>query len=180
MPKNADVWYNALPSLIRLPSAAELGLTTTTKQEFYDKSKLFQCPSAEFPKNPWSSINTLFSIAMNSKLISGGNTTIRVDTIKKQSQTVFFLENRLKGEPKVDLAQVDDSDPNSNLGQPSSFANRFAARHGAMGNLTFVDGHSAAYKGPQVVQTHPGPDRGKAILPQIDIVWTADPDDNPN
>jgi hypothetical protein len=31
-----------------------------------------------------------------------------------------------------------------------------------------------------VVQTQPGPDRGKAILPQVEIIWTADPGEDPN
>jgi len=89
---------------------------------------------------------------------------------------VIFLENRLSGEPKVDPAQTD-----AELGQPSSFASRFAARHLGSGNLTFVDGHSASFKGRFVVETQNGnPNRGKAILPQSQIVWTTDPTQNPN
>jgi prepilin-type processing-associated H-X9-DG protein len=100
---------------------------------------------------------------------------MRASLVKKPSQTVVFLENLLPGEPKVDVAQA-----STDLGQPASFANRFAARHRALGNLAFVDGHAAAWKGPQVVDTQPGPNRGKAILPQIRLIWTPDPDMNPN
>jgi prepilin-type N-terminal cleavage/methylation domain-containing protein/prepilin-type processing-associated H-X9-DG protein len=179
-PANADVWYNALPPMIRVPPASEFGSSKANWVRFYDTSRLFQCPQAHFPNGVAANPNALFSIAMNSKLIQGSATTIRVETVKKTSQTVFFLENRLAGETRVDPAQVSDNDPNADLGQPSSFANRFAARHFGSGNIAFVDGHSAAYKGSQVVETQPGPDRGKAILPQLEIVWTADPDDNPN
>lgn len=174
-PNNADVWYNALPVMIRLQAAAAYGLNQTTRTKFYDRNGLFQCPSAQIPSSAAANLNALFSIAMNSKLIESGATTMRVTTIQKPSQTVFFLENRLPGEPLVDIAQA-----TTDLGQPSSFANRFVTRHAGMGNLTFVDGHSAPYKGTQVVQTQPGPDRGKAILPQVEIIWTADPGEDPN
>ncbi|MFO1476641.1 MAG: prepilin-type N-terminal cleavage/methylation domain-containing protein [Verrucomicrobiota bacterium] len=176
---NGDVWYNALPRLISLPSAADYG-SQGMRDKFYDSKSLFHCPAAAFPKTAAANPNVLFSIAMNSKLIQGSAKSIRVTSIQQPSQTVFFLENRLTGEPRVDPAQVSDTDPNANLGQPSSFANRFVARHAGMGNLTFVDGHSAAFKGKQVVQTTAGSDRGKAILPQLDVVWTTDPGVNPN
>jgi prepilin-type processing-associated H-X9-DG protein len=88
---------------------------------------------------------------------------------------VFFLENLLTSNPTVDHNQA-----TTDLGQPSSYANRFAARHGGMGNLAFVDGHAQAYKGNQVVQTKAGdPNEGAAILPQTEIVWTTDPSVNP-
>lgn len=176
---NADVWYNALPPLIKLAPASDFA-APADRPRFYDRGGLFHCPAAQFPNGYAANPNVLFSLSMNSKLITAGAPTTRVSAIKQPAQTVFFLENRLKGEPKIDPAQVDDSDPNSNLGQPSSFANRFVARHAGSGNLTFADGHSAAFKGQQVVQTRPGPDRGKAILPQMDIVWTADPGADPN
>ncbi len=173
-PDNADVWYNALPQAIKLEPASTYA-ATADRPRFYDRNALFQCPTARIPNDAPANPNVLFSIAMNSKLVQSGATTMRTTTIKKPSQTVFFLENRLAGEPMIDLAQA-----TTDLGQPSSFANRFVARHANTGNLTFVDGHSAPFKAKQVVQTQPGPDRGKAILPQIEIIWTANPDDDPN
>jgi prepilin-type N-terminal cleavage/methylation domain-containing protein/prepilin-type processing-associated H-X9-DG protein len=171
---NADVWYNALPPSINQPSAASLGANLAN---FYDTSRLFHCPAAKFISAPGVSLTTdvIFSIAMNSKLISGGATTIRVATVKQPSATVFFLENRLTGDPMVDPQQA-----TTDLGQPSSYANRFAARHNNVGNLAFVDGHAQGYKGSQVVQTTKSdPNEGKAILPQTEIVWTTDPSVNP-
>ncbi|MDB6110746.1 MAG: hypothetical protein JWR69_2496 [Pedosphaera sp.] len=172
-PLNADIWYNALPNLIKLPSAADYFLN---RKSFYDKSSLFHCPSAKFPDNPEIAGDVYFSTAMNSKLIGSAAPSIRLGTVAKPSNTAVFLENRLAPEAKVDAAQS-----SSDLGQPSSFASRFVARHNGSGNLTFADGHAACYKGNKVVETTPNnPNKGKAIMPQVEIVWTIDPDANPN
>jgi len=175
-PANADVWYNALPNVINQSPASAFFNNPTN---FYDTSSLFHCSAAKFITaagvNPYGGGEAIFSIAMNSKLISGGATIMRATTVKRPSETVFFLENRLYGDPMVDPQQA-----TTDLGQPSSYANRFAARHGKVGNLAFVDGHAQGYKGRYVVQTAPGdPNEGKAILPQTEIVWTTDPNVNP-
>jgi prepilin-type N-terminal cleavage/methylation domain-containing protein/prepilin-type processing-associated H-X9-DG protein len=165
---NGDVWYNALPSTIKLPTAASLAANTAV---FYDANGLFHCPAAPLAAASKSNPNdALFSIAMNSKLNSGTVTT-RVTAILQPSATVFFLENLLVGETTVNSKQA-----TSNLGQPSSYANRFSARHASSGNVGFVDGHAKSYKGNKVVQTKSGdPNEGKAILPQAEIIWTTDP-----
>jgi prepilin-type N-terminal cleavage/methylation domain-containing protein/prepilin-type processing-associated H-X9-DG protein len=174
---SGDVWYNALPLSINQRPASKF--YPLNKADFYDANGLFHCPTAFLYGNPGIVQNgpyAYFSIAMDSKLIAGsGATTIRVATIKQPVATVFFLENRLPNEAKVDPNQAGD-----NLGQPSSYANRFVARHGGSGNLAFVDGHAASFKGNQVVQTkHGDPNEGKALLPQSEIVWTTDPSVNP-
>ena len=171
-PLNADVWYNALPTEIRLRNASSY---FANRPEFYDRGSLFHCPVAKFPPDADTDLGTqaYFSIAMNSKLIASSG-SLRVTAVQKPSQTVFFLENRQVGEPKVDSAQTD-----ADLGQPSSFASRFVARHAGVGNLTFVDGHSQSLKGKLVVETQPGPNRGKAILPQVNVIWTPDPAQTP-
>ncbi|MDB6121170.1 MAG: N-terminal cleavage protein [Pedosphaera sp.] len=172
-PLNADIWYNALPNLIKLPSAADYFLN---RKAFYEKNSLFHCPNAKFPESPEISGDVYFSTAMNSKLIDSTAPSIKLSTVAKPSNTAVFLENRLAPEPKVDSAQS-----SSDLGQPSSFASRFSARHNGSGNLTFADGHAACYKGNKVVETTPNnPNKGKAIMPQVEIVWTIDPDANPN
>ena len=170
----SDVWYNTLPRLLKLRGAADY---LTDKAGFYEKSSLLHCPTALLPPNSVLDSYAYFSIGMNSKLIDGGATTIKTTAVRKPAATVIFLDNRCStAEAKVDPAQTDSS-----LGQPSSFANRFAARHGATGNLAFMDGHAAAYKGARVVETRTGnPNKGKAILPQSEITWTADPAANPN
>jgi prepilin-type N-terminal cleavage/methylation domain-containing protein/prepilin-type processing-associated H-X9-DG protein len=171
-PDGGDVWYNALPRSMRLPGAADY---LADKQRFYDKDSLFHCPTARLPENVTLDSYIYFSTAMNSKLITGSASTIRITNVRRPTDTVIFLENRLPGEPVVDSAQA-----TSDLGQPSSFANRFVARHGGIGNLAFVDGHAAGMRGTQVVETRPGPNRGKAILPQEGLIWTLDPGSNPN
>jgi prepilin-type N-terminal cleavage/methylation domain-containing protein/prepilin-type processing-associated H-X9-DG protein len=169
-PTNVSVWYNALPSTISQQTAATLSLNTAN---FFNANSLFHCPTAPLASASQSSPGyALFSIAMNSKLNTGG-TTIRTTAVMQPSATVFFLENLLAGDTPVDSKQS-----TSNLGQPSSYANRFAARHGGSGNLAFVDGHAQGYRGNQVVQCAPGdPNKGLAIIPQTEIVWTTDPND---
>ncbi|HEY9173204.1 MAG TPA: type II secretion system protein [Verrucomicrobiae bacterium] len=174
-PNNGDVWYNALPRAI---SQRPAGDYFTERPAFYNKDSLFHCSTARFPKDTQTDTANyaLFSLAMNSKLINGSALPVKVSSIQKPALTVIFLENRLADEPKVDPAQTD-----KDLGQPSSFASRFVARHNNSGNLVFTDGHAETLKGSQVVDTQPGsPNRGKAMLPQVRLVWTVDPAANPN
>lgn len=112
---------------------------------------------------------------MNSKLTSGGGAPVKTSAIQVPASTVVFLENLLKDEPPVDVAQA-----TTELAQPSSFASRFSARHAGSGNLVFADGHAETLRGRLVVETRAGPNRGKAILPQTRIIWTPDPEANPN
>ena len=168
-------WYNELPPLLQQKRMADYALNNTTKTEFYDRTCFFHCPAAKFP--PPSPLYPYFSMAMNSKLIDGAATTIRVSAVQRPSDTVIFLENRLSSEPGVDPTQ-----PTTDLGQPSSYASRFVARHERRGNLIFIDGHAGSFAGTEVVETTPGSgaNRGKAIFPQTSIVWTPDPNTNPN
>jgi prepilin-type processing-associated H-X9-DG protein len=171
-PANDDVWYNAVPPMMGHLRAADY---ITRKAEFYERQSFFHCPAARFP----ASIHPLFSMSMNSKLIEAPATTIRVTTVQRPSQTVIFLENLLKNEKVVTPFQ-NASDPN--LGQPSSYASRFVARHDSKGNLVFVDGHAETRRGTEVVETRTGAGLlpGGAIWPQADIIWTPDPATNPN
>jgi prepilin-type N-terminal cleavage/methylation domain-containing protein/prepilin-type processing-associated H-X9-DG protein len=173
-PKNFDVWYNALPPQVDLPRAASY---FSRRADFYEKNSLFHCPSARFPKGITSGAGNypLFSMSMNSKLIEAPAVTILVGAVARPSQTVMFLENLLAGEPLVDPTQT-----TAELGQPSSYASRFVARHEGRGNLVFLDGHVETFRGSEVVETISGPNRGKAIMPQVKIVWTPNPDSNPN
>ena len=172
-PTGGDTWYNALPRQIKLRAAADY---LTDKPAFYTTDGLFHCPTVRFPRDVALDGFVYFSIAMNSKLIDGPVATVRVSSIQKPTQTVMFLENLLKDETKVDPGQS-----SSDLGQPSSYASRFSARHRGSGNLVFTDGHAEVLKGNKVVETTVGsPNEGKAILPQSQIVWTLDPNSNPN
>ena len=172
-PLNAGIWYNALPRVVRVRAAGDYFLE---RAAFYSKESLFHCPTARFPENPEISGDVYFALAMSSKLIGSGAPSIKLGAVQKPVNTVIFLENRMAPEPKVDPSQS-----SSDLGQPSSFASRFVARHNGSGNLAFADGHAATYKGNQVVETTSNnPNKGKAIMPQTDIVWSPDPNANPN
>jgi prepilin-type N-terminal cleavage/methylation domain-containing protein/prepilin-type processing-associated H-X9-DG protein len=168
---NTAVWYNALPPILSQKAASAY---FHDRADFYDDKSMFHCPVAKFPANPDKQVDIYFSYAMNSKLEQGSDLTIKVATIKQPVATVFFLENLLPDDQKVDPLQK-----NTDLGQPSSDGGRFAARHGGMGNIAFVDGHTQAFKGNQVVQTQPGPGEGGDILPQTEIIWTQDPSQTP-
>jgi len=169
---NFDVWYNAVPPQVDMLRAADY---FSKRADFYEKNSLFHCPATRFPKGHTTGNNPLFSMSMNSKLIEAPAVTIRATGILRPSQTVMFLENLLAGETPVDPTQ-----PAADLGQPSSYASRFVARHDGRGNLVFIDGHVETFRGNEVVETSSGPHRGKASLPQNRIVWTPNPDSNPN
>jgi len=94
-------------------------------------------------------------------------------TIQRPAATVAFLDARVtESEPTV-------LRPDEALGRPSAGASRFAARHGQGGNLSFCDGHAAWFAGTNVVETRPGRNRGYAIFPDGQILWTADPNEDP-
>src|SRR6185503_3716540 len=171
-PNNNDGWYNALPPLMSAPRAGDY---FGNRGSFYEAQSFFHCPAARFPAGYATGNNPLFSMSMNSKLIEAPVVTMRVSAIVQPSSTVMFLENLLPREQPVDPAQS-----LTELGQPSSYASRFAARHDGRGNLVFADGHAETLRGNQVVETHSGPNRGKAIMPQTEVIWTADPEGNPN
>jgi prepilin-type processing-associated H-X9-DG protein len=127
------------------------------------------------PPNPKKIAYPQFSTAMNSKLIRNGAAP-RLGALQQASQTVIFNESGVPGETS---ARVDENQAVFN-GQPFSFASRFAARHRGSGNLIFGDGHVETKRGRSVVETKVGINKGKAILPQAEIIWTLDPEENPN
>jgi len=166
-----DIWYNALPKTMGMTAASDY-FFLPRRGEFYDRNIFIQCPSAKFPAQAYRLTYqfALFSLAMNSHLIRAGEgPTIKFAAILnyQPSKTVLFLDNLLEGERVVDPAQE-----HTNLGQPSSFADRFSPRHSKGGNLAFADGHVQWFQGNKVVQTDPGsPLRGGPIHPEVDIIW---------
>jgi prepilin-type processing-associated H-X9-DG protein len=164
-----DVWYNALPAHLGLPSTTTYA-APPDRREFFDCRKLIHCPSARFPGHAFRPTYQfpLFSLAMNSQLIRSGP-SVRFGALEERdpSRTVTFLDNLLEGEAKVHPAQE-----TTHLGQPGAYANRFGARHDGGGNLAFVDGHVTWFTGRKVVETRKdSPLLGGPILPPNDIVW---------
>lgn len=157
--RTSDVWYNALPDYAGVPRAASY---FSRKADFYQRTSFFHCPSARMTPG---TLYADFSMSLNSKLIKLGLAVNR-DDLCRAPNTVMFLDNLLEGE----RAPVPGPPP-SNLGQPSSYANRFSIRHGGRGNMVFWDGHAESFAGGEVVDRIPGPNYGLAIQPQTRIVW---------
>lgn len=158
----SDAWFNALASGASVPTASNYW-RPPDRTGFYERSSLFQCPSAR-PK-PEFSPYAYFSMSMNSQLIKLGLPP-NVNDMCKPSSTVMFLDNLLRDEPRFVQGMADD-----NFGQPSSHANRFSIRHGGKGNLIFWDLSAGSFPGRKVVDTTPGPSYGRPISPQREIVW---------
>ncbi|HTD68005.1 MAG TPA: prepilin-type N-terminal cleavage/methylation domain-containing protein [Candidatus Limnocylindria bacterium] len=175
---NFDVWYNAVPPMLQQTRAADYA---SRRADFYDRSSFFHCPVPKFPAGATGPLapNAYFSMSMNSKLINAPVLTLQVGGVQRPSDTVIFLENRLSTEMNVEFFPGQSG---TDLGQPSSFATRFVARHDRRGNLVFIDGHAETLKGSDVVETRvaTGLTRGGGIMPQTRIVWTADPAADPN
>ncbi len=167
-PLGDDVWYNALPAQMGITPAIEYA-PSVLKADFYDRSRVFHCPEARFPKKASVDPVAFFSLAMNSKLIVAPRRTVNLAEIQQPSATVLFMDNRLPDEPKADPFQADDQ-----LGQPSAYANRFVTRHRGRGQLSFADGHVEAKAGWEIVTN------GLAYFPPTSVLWTADPKRNPN
>lgn len=158
---NSDVWFNALPPTISKRALADYAVAPDRWTAFYGRQSLFHCPDADFPANKDS--YPMFSLAINAKLMRG-----RISEILNPSHTVAFMEAGLPAENPVHPTQ----DYN---GQPHGFATRFSARHARYGNLVFADSHAESFQGAKVVDSN-----GGAIFPQTNIVWTVDPQTNPN
>jgi prepilin-type processing-associated H-X9-DG protein len=180
-PANKDAWYNALPPYLgERPARTYASFLTGERPRFYE-NRLFHCPSAKFQTGVGRDNDAFFSVVMNSKLIRSNvlhkpECSIRFDTIQRPAMTVAFLEARVyELEPWVDVLQL-----NSDLGQPSASASRFAGRRHGQGNLAFCDGHAEWQPGTNVVEIRPGRNRGFAIFPNGQILWCANPAMDPN
>jgi prepilin-type N-terminal cleavage/methylation domain-containing protein/prepilin-type processing-associated H-X9-DG protein len=175
-PSSSDIWYNAIPPMVSQKPASNYASQVSS---FYDPASFFHCPVTKFPATASTSPTAFFSMAMNSRLINSGATTIRVDSLKRAAETVLFMENRLSAETSV---MFFPGQATTDLGQPSSYANRFVARHLRRGNLVFADGHAQTFRGDEVVETLTGAGRtrGGAIMPQTKMIWTPDPQSDPN
>jgi prepilin-type N-terminal cleavage/methylation domain-containing protein/prepilin-type processing-associated H-X9-DG protein len=163
-----DVWYNALARQMGIPEVLDYA-PLSVRGDFYDRNRVFHCPATRFPKGAAADDVAYFSLVMNSKLILPPYHTIKLSEIQVSQDTVMFLDNRLPGEPMIDSKQAIDQ-----LGQPSAYANRAAARHQGRVNLSFADGHVEPRRGSEIVTN------GLARFPQTPVIWTANPQRNPN
>jgi len=178
-PVSKDAWYNALPPYLDERQARTYFSSLSGERLKFYESRIFHCPSARFPAGVSAYSEPFFSLAMNSKLIQppvSAAATIPFASIQQPSDTATFLDARVsQGEVKVDPQQWD-----IDLGQPSIFASRFAARHSQGGNIAFADGRVGWNAGRSVVETRPGRQRGFAIFPDGKILWCPEPWLDPN
>ncbi len=170
-PDNQEVWYNALPKLMGAKSVGELGLTDPAG--FYDEDYPLFIPGAPYPGPSKRLAKPAFALAMNSRLQRKNDDGIKVpgrfELIQEPAKTVIFFERGLPNDKKTMPAQSGFD------GSPKGNAGAFAARHAQKGCLVFADGHAQLHAASDLIT--PG---GGIIVPQTGIVWTLNPDDDPN
>jgi prepilin-type N-terminal cleavage/methylation domain-containing protein/prepilin-type processing-associated H-X9-DG protein len=169
-PENNEAWYNALPRQMGAPGVGDL---VSTPEEFYNESHPIYIPGAPYPKDDKKLSKPYFAVAMNSRLQRKDEEGIKeqgaLASIINPVRTVAFLERGMPGDEKVNKAQTGFS------AGPKANPRAFAARHNQRGILVFVDGHAEVRPVSDLI------DRGGQIkYPQDDVVWTADPDEDPN
>ena len=170
-PENQAAWYNALPRLMQAPSVGELG--QTNPEGFYREDYPLFIPGAPYP-GPTKHLRVpTFAIAMNSRLQRKGDDGIkkagRYEQIQEPSKTVIILERGMPKDKKTMPAQRGFS------GSPKANPRAFAARHNQKGSLIFADGHAELHAASDLITAG-----GAIIFPQTSIVWTFNPDDDPN
>jgi prepilin-type N-terminal cleavage/methylation domain-containing protein len=149
-PENSEAWYNALPKLMNAKTGAP----------YPSKSKRLG--------------NPVFAVGMNSRLQrKSGDSDVkksgRFEQIQEPSKTVVLLERGLPNDKKTMPAQRGFD------GSPKANARAFAARHNQKGCLIFADGHAELHLASDLIT-----EGGSIIVPQKSIVWTLNPDDDPN
>src|SRR6185369_14913577 len=76
---NFDVWYNGVPPMVNQLTVSNYAATANYAQ-FYDPISFFHCPAAKPASNP---LGPLFSMAMNSKLISGSANPVKITAVQR-------------------------------------------------------------------------------------------------
>ena len=170
-PENQEAWYNALPKLMGALSVGELGQTNPAG--LYSKTHPLYIPGAPYP-GPSNRLGTpAFAVGMNSRLQrkdeGGLKKTGKFEQIQEPAKTVVLLERGLPNDKKTTPAQRGFD------GSPKANARAFAARHSQKGCLIFADGHAELHAASDLLTTG-----GGIVVPQTSIVWTMDPDDDPN
>lgn len=172
MKESEKAWYNALP---RLLGRKGVGDFASTPRDYYTKENLLFLPGAKYPETDRKLVNPLFAIAMNTKLQrtdeDGKKSTVKMTQITNPSRTVLFLEQGLPGEEKgAAIQSKKDYD-----GSPKGSAKSMAGRYSGSGILTFMDGHADVVQVKDLLT-----ETGRFPFPQIDIVWTRTPEEDPN
>lgn len=170
-PENQQAWYNVLPKSMSAGSVGEIGASNPAR--FYDNAYPLFIPGAPYPNGTKRLGAPIFAIGMNSRLQRKSEDGIkaqgRFSQIMEPVKTVVFLERGLPGDKKTMEAQRGFD------GSPKANARAFAARHNQKGCLVFADGHAEVHPASNLLT--PG---GGIVFPQTSIVWTLNPDSDPN
>lgn len=170
-PESSETWYNALPKMMGAKTVGEIGQTRPAL--FYDPNYPLFIPGAPYPGATKRLAKPAFAVGMNSRLQRKDDEGLkkqgRFEQIQEPSKTVVFLERGLPGDKKTMTAQSGFD------GSPKANAGAFAARHNQKGCLVFADGHVELHAASDLLTSG-----GGIIVPQISIVWTLNPDHDPN
>lgn len=170
-PDSSEAWYNALPISMGAASVGQLA-DNNNPQGFYEDSYPLYVPGAPYPKGEKRFKKPYFAIAMNSRLQRtdeyGAKDAGTLISIVEPVNTVVFLERGMPGDKKVSPAQRGfDAGPKAN-------PRAFAGRHNGKGILLFVDGHVEVRRVSDLITA------AGSIIHQEGIIWTRNPDDDPN
>jgi prepilin-type N-terminal cleavage/methylation domain-containing protein/prepilin-type processing-associated H-X9-DG protein len=170
-PENQETWYNALPKLMGAMSVGELGQSNPAG--LYHESYPLFIPGAPYPGPNKRLSKPAFAVAMNSRLQRKNDEGLklagRFEQIQEPGKTVVLFERGLPNDKKTMPAQSGFD------GSPKGNAGAFAARHAQKGTLIFADGHAELRAASDLINA-----AGGIIVPQTAIVWTLNPDDDPN
>ncbi len=172
-----EAWYNVLPERMGFRSVAQLG-EENAPQSFYDSSYPAFLGGAPYFKSEKKLERPYFAIGMNSRLqrrsLDGYKDPGTLASIQQPVNTVIFLERGLPKDKEHSKAQRKFN------GAPKANPRAFATRHNQKGVLLFVDGHTEVRRVPELIKAS-----GEIIVPEdqspgTSVVWTRDPDDDPN
>ena len=169
-PENANVWYNALPVMM---GAQPVGALAASPEVFYTDGYPLFFKGARYPENDKKLRKPYFAVAMNSRLQrkseDGVKKSGQMIHIKEPSRTVLFFERGLPDDKKsLGVLGPYDGDPKGN-------PRAFAARYNQQGLLIFADGHAELHSASKLILPS-----GVIPFPQSEIVWTFDPEEDPN
>ncbi len=169
-PENQKVWYNALPHILGQRTAGDFA---SDPRAFYTKTNVLFFPGAKYPDGDRRIERPLFAVAMNSRLQRkdefGNKSDRRLAQAQRPSSTVLFFEQGLRGEKKSYGAQ------GAYDGAPKGTARSFVGRYNGIGVVCFLDGHTELYRVHDMLT-----ETGALPFPQTEIVWTLDPEADPN
>jgi prepilin-type processing-associated H-X9-DG protein len=180
-PEANDAWYNAIPRALGRKGVADFA---PNPRAFYTKESMLFLPGARYPESDKKIREPLFAIAINTKLhrkdpkdTSGKKKSdvekksVKVADVVNPQRTVAFLEQGLPSEERtLEVQSKKDYD-----GSCKGSAKSFVGRYGGQGILLFIDGHAEPVDARDLLT-----ETGAFPFPQSNVIWTSNPEDNPN